>query len=222
MSASRSSRRKPGRPKETDSTDLRDRILDAAELEFADHGYSGARMRDIAARAGVNPALIGYYNGSKGALFEEVIRRKGARIAAARHANLDALLARTPAPRVREIVRAYLQPQWDMKESGPLGAAFVRLQARLHAEPEARALRLRREIYDPTAKRYITVLAAALPHLSLEEVSLRMAFLVGTYLFMLNDLGRLSDLSDGQVTTLEKEALLDHLQRFLAAGLRAE
>lgn len=78
------------------------------------------------------------------------------------------------------------------------------------------------EIYDPTAKRYITVLAAALPHLSLEEVSLRMAFLVGTYLFMLNDLGRLSDLSDGQVTTLEKEALLDHLQRFLAAGLRAE
>ena len=222
MSASKSSRRKPGRPKETESTDLRDRILDAAELEFADHGYSGARMRDIAARAGVNPALIGYYNGSKGALFEEVIRRKGARIAAARHANLDALLARTPTPRVREIVRAYLQPQWDMKESGPLGAAFVRLQARLHAEPEARALRLRREIYDPTAKRYITVLAAALPHLSLEEVSLRMAFLVGTYLFMLNDLGRLSDLSDGQVTTLEKEALLDHLQRFLAAGLRAE
>lgn len=222
MSASKSSRRKPGRPKETDSTDLRDRILDAAELEFADHGYSGARLRDIAARAGVNPALIGYYNGSKGELFEEVIRRKGARIAAARHANLDALLARTPEPRVREIVRAYLQPQWDMKESGPLGAAFVRLQARLHAEPEARALRLRREIYDPTAKRYITVLAAALPHLSLEEVSLRMAFLVGTYLFMLNDLGRLSDLSDGQVTTLEKEALLDHLQRFLAAGLRAE
>jgi AcrR family transcriptional regulator len=222
VSASKSSRRKPGRPREIDSTDLRDRILDAAELEFADHGYSGARMRDIAARAGVNPALIGYYNGSKGELFEEVIRRKGARIAAARHANLDALLARTSEPRVREIVRAYLQPQWDMKESGPLGAAFVRLQARLHAEPEARALRLRREIYDPTAKRYITVLAAALPHLSLEEVSLRMAFLVGTYLFMLNDLGRLSDLSDGQVTTLEKEALLDHLQRFLAAGLRAE
>nr|WP_263481024.1 TetR/AcrR family transcriptional regulator [Pseudosulfitobacter pseudonitzschiae] len=196
--------------------------MDAAEQEFADHGYSGARMRDIAARAGVNPALIGYYNGSKGELFEEVIRRKGARIADARQANLDALLARTPTPRVREIVRAYLQPQWDMKESGTLGAAFVRLQARLHAEPEARALRLRREIYDPTAKRYITVLAAALPHLSLEEVSLRMAFLVGTYLFMLNDLGRLSDLSDGQVTTLEKEALLDHLQRFLAAGLRAE
>ncbi|MEN9063533.1 TetR/AcrR family transcriptional regulator [Ponticoccus litoralis] len=222
MSAFRSSRRKPGRPKETDSTDLRDRILDAAELEFADHGYNGARMRDIAARAGVNLALIGYYNGSKGALFEEVVRRKGARIAAARHANLDALLARTPSPRLREIVRAYLQPQWDMKESGPPGAAFVRLQARLHAEPEARALRLRREIYDPAAKRYIAVLAVALPHLSLEEVSLRMAFLVGTYLFMLNDLGRVGDLSDGQITALGKDALLDHLQRFLSAGLRAE
>ncbi|MAY85196.1 MAG: TetR family transcriptional regulator [Pseudooceanicola sp.] len=215
-------RRKPGRPKEADGTDLRDRILDAAELEFADHGYNGARMRDIAARAGVNPALIGYYNGSKGALYEQVIRRKGAGIDIARQANLDALLAQTPAPGLRDIVRAYLQPQWDMKESGPGGAAFVRLQARLHSEPEARALRLRREVYDPAAKRYIAALAVALPHLTLEEVSLRMAFLVGTYLFMLNDLGRLGDLTDGRVAEVEKDALLDHLERFLAAGLRAD
>ncbi|AUC56058.1 TetR family transcriptional regulator (plasmid) [Sagittula sp. P11] len=222
MSAAKPARRKPGRPKDTDSADLRDRILDAAELEFAAHGYNGARLRQIAARAGVNPALIAYYNGSKAALFEEVIRRKGALIAAARQANLDALLARTSAPRVREIVRAYLEPQWDMKASGPGGAAFVRIQARLHAEPEARALNLRREIYDPTAKRYITVLAEALPHLTIEEVSLRMAFLVGTYLFMLNDLGRVGDLSDGRVPAMEKEDLLDHLQRFLAAGLRAD
>lgn len=222
MAAQNGKRRKPGRPKEIDSADLRDLILDAAEFEFADHGYSGARMRDIAARAGVNAALIGYYNGSKDALFEQVVRRKGALISAARHANLDALLARNPAPRVREIIRAYLQPQWDMKESGPGGAAFVRLQARLHAEPEERAMRLRREVYDPVAKRYITVLAQALPHLNSEEVSLRMAFLVGTYLFMLNDLGRVEDLSGGQLSTIENEALLDHLQRFLAAGMRAE
>ncbi len=222
MSERKAPRRKPGRPKDAEGTDLRDRILDAAELEFADHGYNGARMRDIAARAGVNSALIGYYNGSKAELFDEVIRRKGAHISAARHANLDALLARAPEPRVREIVRAYLQPQWDLKESGPGGAAFVRLQARLHSEPDQQALRLRREVYDPAAKRYIAVLARALPHLSLEEVSLRMAFLVGAYLFMLNDLGRLGDLTDGQVTAMDKEALLDHLQRFLAAGLRAE
>ena len=79
-----------------------------------------------------------------------------------------------------------------------------------------------REVYDPAAKRYIAALAVALPHLTLEEVSLRMAFLVGTYLFMLNDLGRLGDLTDGRVAEVEKDALLDHLERFLAAGLRAD
>ena len=40
------------------------------------------------------------------------------------------------APKVEDVVYAYLKPQWDMKYSWPNGAAFVAMQARLHAEPE--------------------------------------------------------------------------------------
>ncbi|WP_223252362.1 TetR/AcrR family transcriptional regulator [Paracoccus mutanolyticus] len=40
-------------------------ILDSAELHFAEHGFSGASLRDMAADAGVNQALIRYYFGSK-------------------------------------------------------------------------------------------------------------------------------------------------------------
>ncbi len=54
-------RRGPGRPK--DGIDLRDTILDHAELAFASAGYNGARMRDIAARAGVNQASSGIISG---------------------------------------------------------------------------------------------------------------------------------------------------------------
>ncbi len=212
-------RRGPGRPK--DGIDLRDTILDHAELAFAIAGYNGARMRDIAARAGVNQALIGYYFGAKQDLFDEVFRRRGTRLAQHRKALLETLLGSDASPTVEAILQAYLKPQWDMKYSGANGAAFVQLQARLHAEPEEHALRLRREVYDPQVRRYIDALHLALPQIPRDILSIRMAFLVGTYLFMLNDLGRLGDLTEGHISDLGEALMLNHLVRFLAAGMRA-
>lgn len=212
-------RRKPGRPKE--GKDLRYVILDEAELAFAEHGFAGTRVRDIATLAGVNQALIRYYFGAKQELFDEVLRRRGSDISGARHVLLDRLLALPEPPTVAQIIRAYLQPQWDMKQSGLNGAAFVRLQARLHAEPEEHALRLRSEVYDASVKRYIQVLAEALPEVPRGIISIRMAFLVGTYLFMLNDLARLNDLTDDQIGDIGQDEMLDQLVRFLAAGLTA-
>lgn len=208
-----------GRPKDGEA--LRDAILTQAELIFADQGFAGATTRDIAAAAGVNQGLIRYYFGSKEELFDEVFRRRGSVISGQRHVLLDRVLAENPQPTVAQLVRAYLQPQWDMKRSGPSGAAFVRLQARLHAEPEEHALRLRREVYDASVLRYIHELSRILPQIPREILSIRMAFLVGTYLFMLNDLGRLNDLTEGQIGEIGHAEMLDCLVTFLSAGLQA-
>lgn len=211
--------RKPGRP--SGSPDLRDAILDHAETLFAERGFAGTRVRDISTAAEVNQALISYYFGSKQALFDAVFLRRGRVISEARHALLDALLANNTSPTVSELVHCYLKPQWDMKFSGPSGAAFVRLQSRLHAELEEHALRLRREVYDQSVKRYIQVLCEVLPEIPRDVISIRMAFLVGTYMFMLNDLGRINDLTDGQVGEVPKDEMLAHLGAFLTAGLTA-
>ena len=212
-------RRRPGRPKE--SIELRDVILDQAELIFSESGFSGAKVRDIAAAADVNQALVRYYFGSKRDLFDAVVRRRGAVISGSRHVLLDQLLASREAPSVEGIVKNYLRPQWDMKYSGENGAAFVRLQARLHSELDEHALHLRSEVYDASVKRYISALCEVLPEIPKDVISIRMAFLVGTYMFMLNDLGRLNDLTDGQIGEVGEDAMLDHLTVFLSAGLRA-
>ncbi|OWV65166.1 TetR family transcriptional regulator [Mameliella alba] len=217
--ASSNTRRKPGRPKE--GPELRQVILDKAELLFADHGFNGAKVRDIATESGVNQALVRYYFGSKQDLFDAVVRRRGSVISGARHVLLDELLSRDVAPTVSELVRCYLRPQWEMKNSGSNGAAFVRLQARLHAEQEEHAFRLRREVYDASVKRYIQALSEVLPEIPKEVISTRMAFAVGTYMFMLSDLGRINDLTDGQVGDLGGAALLDQLETFISAGLAA-
>lgn len=64
----------PGERKR-DADRTRHRILDAATEEFAAKGLAGARVADIAARAGVNPQLISYYFDGKRGLYDELLRR---------------------------------------------------------------------------------------------------------------------------------------------------
>lgn len=62
MSAGRKGRR-PGSP------DTQGEILEAAGREFASRGYDGATIRGVARAAGVDPALVLHYFGSKEQLF---------------------------------------------------------------------------------------------------------------------------------------------------------
>lgn len=212
--------RKPGRPKSNGK--LKEKILDAAEIAFAEGGYTGISVRDIAERAGVNQGLIRYYFDTKEQLFDEVYKRRGGLLSGHRHVLLDRLLESGQPLQVKDIIRAYLQPQWDLKHSGEAGAAFARLQSRLHSEPEEHALRLRKEVYDASVKRYVDALAQVLPQIPRRTIGLRMSFLVGTYMFMLNDLGRIEDLTERKIHHLSKEEMLDNMVVFLAAGMQSD
>lgn len=73
-----------------------DRILDAAEALFAERGFAGTAVRDIATRAGLNPASLYNHFESKQALYEAVLERGVRPI----YAILDPLPERgTPDPR---------------------------------------------------------------------------------------------------------------------------
>lgn len=67
----------------------RDRILDAASAVFAERGFEGARVDDIASRAGVNKAMLYYHVGDKTALYSAVLLRNFGRVRVA----LDEALA---------------------------------------------------------------------------------------------------------------------------------
>ena len=56
--------------RQRDPERTRQRILDAAAAEFGAHGYAGARIRAIAARAGVNQQLVSYYFDGKEGLYQ--------------------------------------------------------------------------------------------------------------------------------------------------------
>jgi len=64
-------RRRPGRPpgRRAGAGETRVLILDAARAEFAARGYAGTSVRAIARGAGVDPALVHHYFGSKDRVF---------------------------------------------------------------------------------------------------------------------------------------------------------
>lgn len=68
--AARRPRRAPdGASRQRDAERSRQALLAAALDEFSVRGYAGARVADIARRAGVNKQLINYYFGSKEGLY---------------------------------------------------------------------------------------------------------------------------------------------------------
>ncbi|HWD67244.1 MAG TPA: TetR family transcriptional regulator [Caulobacteraceae bacterium] len=62
------------RPRKRDAAATRARILAAAMDRFARLGYETASLREIAAEAGVDVALIGRYFGGKEGLFTEALK----------------------------------------------------------------------------------------------------------------------------------------------------
>ncbi|MDT3396583.1 TetR family transcriptional regulator [Streptomyces sp. B1866] len=71
----RSPRRAPAPDeRKLDAERSRRLLLEAAKEEFAGKGFAGARVQDIADRAGVNKQLINYYFGGKEGLYEELGR----------------------------------------------------------------------------------------------------------------------------------------------------
>lgn len=100
----RSTRRAPApHERQRDPERTKARILDAASEEFSAKGFAGARVSEIAARAGVNPQLIAYYFDGKEGLYREIGRRWRAYEARAFPDDMDF------AERIERYVRASVE-----------------------------------------------------------------------------------------------------------------
>ena len=70
----------PDPPRQRDAERTRAEILDVATSEFADRGYAGARVDEIAAKTSTTKRMIYYYFGGKEQLYVAVLERSYKRI----------------------------------------------------------------------------------------------------------------------------------------------
>src|SRR5256884_4198918 len=102
------------------------------------HGFEGASMRMLTAKAGVNLAAVNYHFGSKDALIEAVFRRRLDPMNAARIAELERLEqeAGGRALAAEAIIRAFVGQSLRLVEDTEGGGRnFIRLLGRTYTEP---------------------------------------------------------------------------------------
>ncbi|WP_194420511.1 TetR family transcriptional regulator [Microbacterium abyssi] len=192
------SRRGRGRP--PGASDARARIEAAAMHEFGEHGYDGATMRAIAARAEVDSALVHHYFGTKADLFAEVagfpVRPDVEVPAILRGPRGDAgerivrfVLESFERPDVRKRGVMVLRTVVSGKLTGPLVTGFMsrellpRIAAEIDApDAELRASLVASQIAGLIIARYIVKLPA-LTGASVDELVARVGPTVQRYLF---------------------------------------
>ena len=117
-------------------SDTRERILAGARAGFGEAGFDGTTIRGIAARAGVDPALVHHYFGSKQQLFMAAME-----LPVDLDTAVPALLAGPPGELGHRIVRFVLE-LWGAPQTRPLMLGVVRSAA---SDPVAAGL-LRRTL----------------------------------------------------------------------------
>lgn len=196
---------------------VRQRLIDAGERLFADHGWQAVSIRTIAAEAQVSLAALNYHFGEKESLLAEIFAARARPIAAERSRLLAAI---QPDATLEQVIEAFLRPALTAgSEFG--GRVFVKLRARLAAEPEALCRRILTDAFDESSRQYIAALQALVPEIPAETLFWRFHFLLGTMVYTMADAGRIQSMTHGRCDPGDAEAALRELVPFLAAGFRA-
>jgi AcrR family transcriptional regulator len=198
----------------------RERILRTAERLFAERGFNGVSVRELAAAAQVNIASIGYHFDSKEGLLSEVYRRHCEPLIAERLRGLEAAARLRGKARVAAIIAAFVRPALQQVEIED-GATFMRLRAVLSGENSELLEKLVAENFDQSSSAFIDKLCECLPHLSRTDVCWRFHFLLGTIYYTAAGPHRIAAFSNGRCNPSNTEDVIKELVPFMTRAFCA-
>jgi AcrR family transcriptional regulator len=197
----------------------RDRLLDAAEELFAEHGYAGTSVREITAAAGCNLAAVNYHFGTKRNLYREVFLRHLAqlreqRLAALAHAG-DETAARRLDTVLIAFARAFLAP---LREE-PHGRIPMRLMMREIVDPYLPRDLFQSELFTPVNLALVRALSAAAPEIPERTVLLCVQSFVAQLLHVINAQRLFAIGGHRRLDPFTLAELEEHIVRFTIAGI---
>jgi AcrR family transcriptional regulator len=197
----------------------KDIILRTAERLFAQRGFHGVSIRDIAEEAGVPLALVGYYYGPKVDLYHEIYRQRAGYIQERLAGLARAQQAVEPGQQIEGIIQAFVLPALKVAAT-PDGRVFLRLMSRGMSDHLAEDEPVIRELFDPLAHAFIDAFMQAMPGTTRGTAAWCYQFALGALLHHVID-QRVERLSLGENTPGDGESAGPLLVRFIAAGIRA-
>lgn len=199
----------------------KNKILDAAEVLFAEHGFSETSLRIITSVAGVNLAAVNYHFGSKKILIQAVINRYF--ITFTQHVeNEFTAFEGSVDISTKELLEALLVPVIKLNDVRPDGAAtFMRLLGRAYTESQGHLKRFLTEKYGHLLARFTALVQQANPGLDDREMFWRLHFMLGTLVFALAGHQALSEIAEADFKEkVDTAGIIRHLIPFLTAAMQ--
>ncbi len=181
-------------------------------------------MREIVRQAGVNPATIYYYFGSKRGLMDAVLKRRFGPLRQEHLKFLERFLgeARGRPLAVEKILQAMLLP--PLRLAGGSAAkrqAVTRLLGRIVTEPDAETQKILRHQRAELRARFLDALQASLPEARTADLQWRMEFVWGALGFILCNPQSIEAATGGACNPCDADKVLAQMVDFFAAGFRA-
>jgi AcrR family transcriptional regulator len=165
--------------------DTRERLLDAASELFAERGFHGTKVREIAERAGVNLAAGNYHFGSKSALYLGVLRAQFAEIQALiaeRGALPPVDLKSVSREQLIEVLKARIALMLDLLLGPPPGLHGTLMQREMCDPSEALPV-IVEELINPSRREMGQIVQRLAPGLSPRMVERCVMSIVGQVFF---------------------------------------
>lgn len=211
-------RRKKTHPGAAENTETE--FLDAAERQFAENGYAGAKIRAIADEAQANLGALHYYWGSKESLFRAACGRRMGPMIEERMARFDALGEQPTS--VADILRAYFEPAFLSHRDNPTKRRlFCQIYTRILTDPSPEVKAIMLEIFAEPTRRFVSLLRGACPQVDDRHFYWRLHCVFGASQHAAGYTDDIGLIAAGRFDTRDIDFGLEAIIQFVTAGMTA-
>lgn len=201
----------------------KDKILDVAEVLFAEHGFNDTSLRTITSKANVNLASVNYHFGDKKTLVRAVLNRYLEAFMPAVEKALYELNDRDDYNMV-DVFQSLKGPLLELNNLKPNGASrFMSLVGRGYTDVQGHLRWFITTRYTEALAMFTQSVMRANSNLDAETLFWRLHLTLGTCVFTMASSQALSEIA---LSSFEKEisaeAIIDQIIPYLAAGVAAE
>ncbi len=199
------------------------KILNAAEILFAEHGFNGTSLREITQQAEVNLAAVNYHFGSKKELIKALMKRYLDEFSPRLERSLAKVTKQNEQPSLEQVFTAFLNPLLHLNKFKENGTnIFLQLLGRSYSDSQGFLRWFITSNYPGIIDNFTAAVHQAYPELSTEEMFWRLHFTMSTAVFTMSSTDALIDIAQNDFNEkVNVEGVIRRIIPYVAAGVGA-
>lgn len=199
------------------------KILDAAELLFAEKGFADTSLRQITSRAEVNLASVNYHFGSKKELIQAVVGRYLNVLMPLIKQALSDLVEQNEDLSMEEVFSSFIEPLLALNRFRPQGTdTFLQLLGRGYTDKQGHLRWYLTQHHGDVLAHIVAAIGKANPELKPSDVFWRLHFTMGTLVFTMASTNALTEIAKADFAQeVDIEGVMRQVIPYISAGVNA-